>query len=212
MENIKKVLSQFETEYIEDYKSNYVKAKLKNADDLLKVIEALIAEGVKSCSTVSPTDFIEEDRMEVNYFLEDMKTHRNVWLKVDIPRELEKCEIDSITPLMPSADWHELESYSTFGVKFKGHPDLRYFLISTDYYGLYPFRKDFDYLEHEKKLIENIAEITNEYHDEYEEELEKADPNSSQTILNWGPTHPASGPIRLKVTADGEMVKKLILI
>jgi len=211
MENIKKVLSQFETEYIEDYKTNYVKAKFKNPSDLLDIIQALIDEGVKSCSTVSPTDFLEDNRMEVNYFLEDMITHRNVWLKVDIPRELEECEIDSITPLMPSADWHELESYSTFGVKFKGHPDLRYFLISTDYYGLYPFRRDFDYLEHEKKLNENIAEITNEYHDEYEEEQKNADPESSQTILNWGPTHPASGPIRLKVTADGEIIKKIDL-
>ena len=209
MENIKKVLSQFETDYIEDYKSNYVKAKFKNPSDLLDIIKALIDEGVKSCSTVSPTDFIDEDRMEVNYFLEDMKTHRNVWLKFDIPRELDKCEIDSITPLMPSANWHELESYSTFGVKFKGHPNLRYFLISTDYYGLYPFRKDFDYLEHEKKLNENIASITEEYHDEYEEQERVSNPDGSETILNWGPTHPASGPIRLKVTADGEIIKKI---
>jgi len=149
--------------------------------------------------------------MEINYFLEDMIKHRNVWLKVDIPRELEQCEIDSITPLMPSADWHELESYSTFGVKFKGHPNLRYFLISTDYYGLYPFRKDFDYEAHEKKLIENIASITEEYHDEYEEHERLANPDGSETILNWGPTHPASGPIRLKVTADGEIVKKIEL-
>jgi NADH:ubiquinone oxidoreductase subunit D/Ni,Fe-hydrogenase III component G len=211
MENIKNVLSKFETEYIEDYKKIYVKAKLKNPDDLLKVIEALVKEGVKSCSTVSPTDFIDENKIEMNYFLEDMINHRHVWLKVDIPRELDKCEIDSITPLMPSADWHELESYSTFGVKFKGHPDLRYFLISPDYYGLYPFRKDFDYIEHEKKLIENISEITQEYHDEYEEVEKNAEEGSSQTILNWGPTHPASGPIRLKVTADGEIVKKVEL-
>jgi NADH:ubiquinone oxidoreductase subunit D/NADH:ubiquinone oxidoreductase subunit C len=211
MENIKNILSKFETQYIKEYKKIYVKAKLKNPGDLLKVIEDLVKEGVKSCSTVSPTDFLEDNKMEINYFLEDMKKHRHVWLKVDIPRELDKCEIDSITPLMPSADWHELESYSTFGVKFKGHPDLRYFLISTDYYGLYPFRKDFDYLEHEKKLIENIGEITQEYYDEYEEVEKSADKSSSQTILNWGPTHPASGPIRLKVTADGEIIKKVEL-
>ena len=42
MENIKKVLSQFETDYIEDYKSNYVKAKFKNPSDLLDIIKALI--------------------------------------------------------------------------------------------------------------------------------------------------------------------------
>jgi len=211
MEKLKELLAKFDIEYVEDYKTNWVKAKLKNPSDLLDIVQALIDEGVKSCSTVSPTDFLEENKMEVNYFLEDMTSGRHVWLKVDIPREIESCEIDSITPLMPSANWHELESYSTFGVKFKGHPNLRYFLISTDYYGKYPFRKDFDYEEHEKNLIENIAEITDEYHDEYEDHERTSNADGSETILNWGPTHPASGPIRLKVTADGEIVKKIDL-
>jgi NADH:ubiquinone oxidoreductase subunit D/Ni,Fe-hydrogenase III component G len=211
MERIKKLLSGFETEYVEEYKSSWVKAKLNNAGDLLAVVEALIAEGVKTCSTVSPTDFPEEDRIEMNYFLEDLVGKRNVWLKVDIPRELEQCRIASITPLMPSADWHELEAYSTFGVTFEGHPDLRYFLISRDYYGKYPFRVDFDFAEHEKQLVENIAEITDEYLEEYEEHERTAGHEGSETILHWGPTHPASGPIRLKVSVDGEEVKKVDL-
>jgi len=209
MENIKNILNKFDMEYVEDYKSTWVKAKLKNKEDLLNVIKELKEAGVKTCSTVSPTDFIDEKRIEVNYFLEDLFGKKNVWLKVDIPRELENCEIDSITPLMPSADWHELEAYSTFGVKFKGHPNLRYFLISRDYYGKFPFRKDFDWKEHEKNLIQNIAEITEEYFDEYEEYEENVGHEGSRTVLNWGPTHPASGPIRLKVYTNGENVEKI---
>jgi NADH:ubiquinone oxidoreductase subunit D/Ni,Fe-hydrogenase III component G len=209
MENIKNILNKFDVEYVEDYKPTWVKAKLKNRDDLLKVIEALKEEGVKTCSTVSPTDFIDENKIEINYFLEDLFNKRNVWLKVDVPRELENCEIDSITPLMPSADWHELESYSTFGVKFKGHPNLRYFLISRDYYGKFPFRKDFDWKAHEQNLIQNINDITEEYFDEYDEYEENVGHEGSRTVLNWGPTHPASGPIRLKVYTNGENVEKI---
>jgi len=209
MENIKNILNRFETEYVEDYKPTWVKAKLKNKEDLLKVVEALKEAGVKTCSTVSPTDFIDENKIEVNYFLEDLFNKKNVWLKVDIDRELDKCEIDSITPLMPSADWHELEAYSTFGVKFKGHPNLRYFLISRDYYGKFPFRKDFDWKTHEQNLIKNIGEITEEYFDEYEEYEENVGHEGSRTVLNWGPTHPASGPIRLKVYTNGENVEKI---
>ena len=209
MEKIKEVLNRFDMEYVEDYKSTWVKAKLKNKTDLLKVIEALIEEGVKTCSTVSPTDFIDENRIEVNYFLEDLFNKRNVWLKVDVERDLEKCEIDSITPLMPSADWHELEAYSTFGVKFNGHPNLRYFLISRDYYGKYPFRKDFDWKAHEENLIENINAITEEFFEEYEENEKTIGHEGSKTVLNWGPTHPASGPIRLKVYVNGEIVEKI---
>ena len=163
MENIKNILNKYDMEYVEDYKSTRVKAKLKNKEDLLNVIKDLKEVGVKTCSTVSPTDFIDENKIEVNYFLEDLFGKKNVWLKVDIERDLDKCEIDSITPLMPSANWHELEAYSTYGVKFKGHPNLRYFLISRDYYGKFPFRKDFDWIAHEENLINNINNITEEY-------------------------------------------------
>jgi len=209
MERIKDILNSFDMEYVEDYKKTWVKAKLKDKKDLLKVVRALKEEGVKTCSTVSPTDFIDEDKIEVNYFLEDLKNKRNVWLKVDVERDLEKCEIDSITPEFPSANYHELEAYSTFGVKFIGHPNLRYFLISRDYYGKFPFRKDFDWKEHEKNLIQNIADITEEYFEEYEDNEETIGHSSSKTVLNWGPTHPASGPIRLKVYVDGEKVEKI---
>ena len=209
MEKIKEVLNKFDMEYIEDYKPTWVKAKLKNKSDLLEVIKALKEEGVKTCSTVSPTDFIDENRIEVNYFLEDLFNKRNVWLKVDVDRELEKCEVDSITPLMPSANWHELESYSTFGVKFKGHPNLRYFLISRDYYGKFPFRKDFDWEAHEKHLIENINSISEEFFEDYEKNEKTIGHEESKTVLNWGPTHPASGPIRLKVYINGENVEKI---
>ena len=209
MENIKNILNKFDMEYVEDYKPTWVKAKLKNKDDLIKVVKELKEAGVKTCSTVSPTDFIDENKIEVNYFLEDLFGKKNVWLKVDIERDLEKCEIDSITPLMPSANWHELEAYSTFGVKFKGHPNLRYFLISKDYYGKFPFRKDFDWKAHEQNLIQNINDITEEYFDEYEEYEENVGHEGSRTVLNWGPTHPASGPIRLKVHTNGENVEKI---
>ena len=207
MEMIKKVLSKFDNEYIEDYKNSWVKAKFKNKNDLLKIVEELKNIGVETCSTVSPTDFIDEDKIEVNYFIEDLINKKNVWLKFDLPRNLEECKIDSITPLLPSADWHELEAYSTFGVKFEGHPNLRYFLISADYYGKFPFRKDFDWKEHEKNLIQNMDAIVDEWLDEYNENEKTLPKDGSETVLHWGPTHPASGPIRLKVGVDGENIK-----
>ena len=207
MEAIKEVLKKYDHEYIEDYKTSWVKAKFKNPSDLLSIVKDLIEVGVKTCSTVSPTDFIDDNKIEVNYFLEDLINKKNVWLKFDIPREIENCEIDSITPLMRSANWHELESYSTYGVKFKGHPRLRYFLISADYYGKFPFRKDFDWKAHEKNLLSNMDEIVDEWLDEYEENEKTLPKSGSETILHWGPTHPASGPIRLKVGVDGEEIK-----
>jgi len=206
MQQIKDILTSFQTEYVEDYKPTWIKAKSVNSDDLLAVGAALKQNGLRSLVAVSPTDFIDENRIEMNYFFEDLQTNRNCWLKVDIPRELEQCSIDSLTPLFPGANWHEREAYSMFGVDFKGHPDLRPIIVSQDFYGKTPFRKDFDWDAHEADTLNNIQMIVDDFESEHDDNEADLDPNSSETILNWGPTHPASGPIRLKVHCDGEDV------
>jgi len=206
METIKILLDRFNTEYLEDYKKVWVKTKLASSNDLLKVAEALKKEGLRSLSTVSPTDFPDTDTMELNYFFEDLDTKRNLWLKCDIPREMEMCQVDSLTPLFPSAEWHEREAFSMFGVTFKNHPDLRPIMVSQDYYGKTPFRKDFDWDAHEKDVVKHVQTIVDAFKKEQETNEINLDTDSSETVLNWGPTHPASGPIRLRIHTDGEEI------
>ena len=204
MKDLQNRLAPFETLKVEAYKPRWLKGVLENPADLLKVAEALRAEGLRTLSTVSPTDWPDRGEMELNYFFEDLETRRNFWLKCTVPRELDACEIDSITPLFPSAEWHEREAYTMFGVKFRGHPDLRSIIISSDFEGKFPFRVDFDWEAHEKHQDENILAIVEEFKAEQESNDEELE--GSETILNWGPTHPASGPIRLKVRCDGEEI------
>ena len=109
MNTIKEILSSFETEYIEDYKLSWIKVKIVKSSDLLIVAKALKDNGLRTISTVSATDFIEENRIEMNYFFEDMNTKRNCWLKCDIARELQDCKIDSISSIFAGASWHERE-------------------------------------------------------------------------------------------------------
>jgi len=206
MEGIHNTLREFETEYIEDYKPKWIKAKLKDAKDITSLAKALKAEGLRTISTVSPTDWPEKNIMEMNYFFEDLETKRNAWIKCDISRDLKECKIDSITPIMPSANWHEREAYSMFGVEFINHPDLRPIIISPDFYDKFPFRVDFNWQEHEKNQDDNIRQIVKDFKSEQAQNDADIDLNSSETILNWGPTHPASGPIRLKVRCDGEEI------
>ena len=203
MQDLKTKLSQHKTEYIENYKPTWLKVKIESSD-LLAVAETLKEAGYGAISTLSPTDFVDEDRMEMNYFFENYTNKQNCWLKCDIPRALEQCEIDSITPMFAGANWHEREAFSMFGVRFIGHPDLRPIIVSQDFYEKTPFRKDFDWDAHEANTVENIQQIVDAFKEEQEENEEHLDPNSSEMILNWGPTHPASGPIRLKVHCDGE--------
>ena len=206
MDYVRKIVEEFSCEYVEDYKKIWLKAKLNSKDDLLALAQALKKEGLRSLSTVSPTDFLEENIMELNYFFEDLDSKRNLWLKVDLPRESEGCKIESLTPLFPSANWHEREAFSMYGVDFSNHPDLREIIKSEDFKGVYPFRKDFDWDAHEKNQVQNVQQIVDAFKKEQEENEVDLDSDSSESILNWGPTHPASGPIRLRVHCDGEEV------
>lgn len=50
-------------------------------------------------------------------------------------------EIDSVTDLWETADFHEREAYDLLGIKFKNHPDLRRLFLDRSWG--FPLRKDY---------------------------------------------------------------------
>ena len=50
--------------------------------------------------------------------------------------------IDSCVELFPTAEFQEREAYDFFGIRFRGHPDMRRILMPEDYEG-WPQRRDF---------------------------------------------------------------------
>jgi NADH-quinone oxidoreductase subunit C len=50
--------------------------------------------------------------------------------------------IDSLCPVWEGANWFEREAYDLYGVRFKGHPDLRRILMYPEFVG-HPLRKDY---------------------------------------------------------------------
>jgi len=79
-----------------------------------------------------------EAPFEVVYSLYSIPNNERVRLKVATNGE----GVDSVTGVWPSADWPEREVYDLFGVKFRGHPDLRRILLPPDWEG-HPLRKDY---------------------------------------------------------------------
>jgi Ni,Fe-hydrogenase III large subunit/Ni,Fe-hydrogenase III component G len=56
--------------------------------------------------------------------------------------------VDSITPVIPGADWSERECRDAIGVEPLGHPDPKRLLLPDDWpEGVYPLRRDFRYNE-----------------------------------------------------------------
>lgn len=56
----------------------------------------------------------------------------------------EKPSMPSLAPMIKASSWIEREMNELMGIEFKGHPDMRRLLLSSDDWpeGVYPLRKD----------------------------------------------------------------------
>jgi NADH:ubiquinone oxidoreductase subunit C len=52
-------------------------------------------------------------------------------------------EIETVSDIWRTAEFHEREVFDLFGVWFLHHPDLRRLLLTDDWVG-YPLRKDYE--------------------------------------------------------------------
>ena len=52
-------------------------------------------------------------------------------------------EIETVSHIWRTAEFHEREAYDLMGVKFLNHPDLRRLFLTEDWVG-YPLRKDYE--------------------------------------------------------------------
>lgn len=102
----------------------------------------------------------EVNIMEVIYALNSLPKSHRLTLKVELPRD--KPEIESVSSIWRTANWHEREAFDLLGIHFKNHPDLRRILMPTDWVG-HPLRKDYQEQEtyhgvvvkYDRKEIEN---------------------------------------------------------
>lgn len=87
----------------------------------------------------------ESGTMEVIYNLYSIPYDLHLMLKTSLDRN--NPEIETVSDIWKTADWHEREAYDLFGIQFTNHPDLRRILLPDDWEG-FPLRKD--YVEQER--------------------------------------------------------------
>jgi NADH-quinone oxidoreductase subunit C len=81
-----------------------------------------------------------ESRFAVVYHFFSLKhKHR---LRLVVPLEETDAEVDSLTSLWAGANWLEREVWDMFGIRFRGHPDLKRILMYDEFQG-HPLRKDY---------------------------------------------------------------------
>ncbi|MFY0599517.1 MAG: NADH-quinone oxidoreductase subunit C [Cyclobacteriaceae bacterium] len=87
----------------------------------------------------------EKGTMEVIYNLYSIPFDLHLMLKCELKRE--SPEVESVSSIWRTANWHERETFDLVGIKFNNHPDLRRILLPKDWEG-HPLQKD--YVEQEK--------------------------------------------------------------
>ncbi len=108
----------------------------------LKKDPALDFNILMDLSAVDYSDMGKTPRFQAVYHLYSLnKNHR---LRVKTGVDESDPEIDSVVSLWPIADWLEREVWDMFGIKFKGHPNLKRILMYEGFSG-HPLRKDYLY-------------------------------------------------------------------
>lgn len=81
-----------------------------------------------------------EKELGVIYHLHNLVENLRVRLKVFMP--FEHAEVDSLVELFAGANWMERETFDFYGIKFKGHPDLRV-ILNDPGLGYHPMLKQY---------------------------------------------------------------------
>jgi len=92
---------------------------------------------------VTAVEYRDRERpLELVYQLRSLPRGLMLRVKVDLAKD-RPLEVDSVVDLWRGADWLEREVWDMFGIRFRGHPDLRRILMWENYAEGHPLRKDF---------------------------------------------------------------------
>lgn len=84
----------------------------------------------------------KEHRFEVVYHFLSLKFNHRIRIKV--PVDEKNPEVETLSNLWPGANWYEREVWDMYGIRFKGHPNLKRILMYEEFKG-HALRKDYPF-------------------------------------------------------------------
>lgn len=111
--------------------------------DMLAWLKDTPGQGFNYLTDVTAVEYRDPERpLEVVYQLRSLNRRTDLRVKIPLDKTA-PLEVDSVFDLWRGADWLEREVFDMFGVRFRGHPDLRRILMWDTYAEGHPLRKDF---------------------------------------------------------------------
>ncbi|MBI2069953.1 MAG: NADH-quinone oxidoreductase subunit D [Elusimicrobia bacterium] len=149
----------------------------------------------------------EKERFVVVYhFYSSSLRHR---IRLHVPVEEKAAELDSLTSLWPAANWLEREVWDMYGIRFKGHPNLKRILMYEEFIG-HPLRKDYPVNQRQPLAGPGAVKRSATPSAPAAHSKGSGDLETREMLLNVGPAHPAMhGIIRLVLKLQGERVKEV---
>ena len=113
----------------------------ERAKEILAWLKVAPGHAYDMLKDVTAVDFGGGRPLQLVYELWSVEHRLQLRVKVELP--LDALEVDTVVDLWAGANWLEREAYDMFGIRFRGHPDLRRILMPENYAEGYPLRKDF---------------------------------------------------------------------
>lgn len=130
---------------VEPMKINEVSEFLRDADklqfDSLMNLSGVDDNNAEKITHEDETVTTQGGTLSVYYHLDSTILKHKIAIKTST--NIDKPEVESVTPVWGAANWHEREAYDMYGFKFLNHPEMGRILMPYDWEG-FPLRKDYE--------------------------------------------------------------------
>ena len=117
---------------------------IKADPSLLKELAEHVCSRLKGRFVTCAATDLRKDTGKFNIVYIFSLDQDQIFLCIKMDVDPQHNQIDSITPIIPGANWAERELNDMSGIRCQGHPDLRRLVLADDWpVGEYPLRGDF---------------------------------------------------------------------
>jgi len=156
------------------------------------ICQEIFHQGARFVTSVA-TDFIRRsNKLEVSHIFSFDEERLTFVVKTQV--DATEPSVESISPIIPGANWSERECHDMLGIDFTGHPDSRRLILADDWpQGVHPLRKDFPHDLKPPSAPENAVPLKT--------------PEPPASVLPIGPFYPVlEEPAYFRVFVEGEEI------